>query len=61
MAESKALLGWRRRQPRGAIMEPSTFEGIKRSAAARGATDPEAVAGKAYWQTARRKFAQRHR
>lgn len=55
------FLEWRERQKRGAIMKPSTFEEIKRKAAARGATDPEAVAGAAYWQTARAKYRERKR
>lgn len=42
-------------------MSPATFEGIERSAALRGATDPEAVAGAAYWNTVRRKYRERRR
>lgn len=53
---SKSLRKWRRRQKRGAIMKPSTFKKIKRKAAAAGARSPEAVAGAAYWRTARAKF-----
>lgn len=56
MKMSHKLLLWRRRQKRGAIMKPSTFESIKRKAAAAGATNPEAVAGKAYWNTAKEKY-----
>jgi hypothetical protein len=56
---SKKLLKWRKRQKRGKIMKPSTFKEIERKAAASGATNPSAIAGKAYWQTARKKFAQR--
>ena len=56
---SKALLKWRKRQKRGAIMKPSTFQGIERKAAASGATDPSAVAGKAYWKTAKAKYKKR--
>jgi len=37
-------------------MKPSTFKKIKRKAAAAGARSPEAVAGAAYWRTARAKF-----
>ena len=50
------LLAWRSRQKRGEIMKPSTFEEIKRKAAAGGVTSPEAVAGKVYWRTARAKY-----
>ena len=59
MAISEKLLKWRRRQKRGAIMKPSTFMEIKRDAAAKGADDPEAVAGAAYWKTARAKYGKR--
>ncbi|MEW6215967.1 MAG: hypothetical protein AB1478_12325 [Nitrospirota bacterium] len=52
----KDVLSWRRRQPHGAIMRRSTFEKIKRKAARRGATDPQAVAGAAYWKTVRAKY-----
>lgn len=37
-------------------MSPETFEKIKAKAASAGAKNPEAVAGKAYWRTARAKF-----
>ena len=56
MAKKTKFLKWRNKQKRGAIMKPSTFERIKRSAAARGAPNPAAVAGKAYWQTAHKKY-----
>ena len=54
--QSRALLRWRSRQPRGAIVRPSTFRRIVASARRRGARNPTAVAGKAYWRTARSKF-----
>jgi hypothetical protein len=54
--QSKKLLKWRKKQPEGTIMDPSTFEEIKKKAAATGATDPEAVAGAAYWKTAKAKY-----
>jgi len=54
--KGKDMLAWRSRQKPGSIMKPSTFEKIKRSAAARGADDPEAVAGAAYWRTVRAKY-----
>ena len=57
MAESPKLLRLRSKQKRGAIMKPSTFEKIKHKAAASCATNPEAVAGAAYWTTARKKYA----
>lgn len=56
MKQTHKMLTWRRRQKRGAIMKPSTFESIKRRAAAAGASNPEAVAGAAYWRTARAKY-----
>jgi hypothetical protein len=40
-------------------MKPETFEQIKRKAAASGARNPEAVAGAAYWETAKAKFRKR--
>lgn len=54
--QGEGMLAWRSRQKPGAIMRPSTFEKIKHKAAASGATNPEAVAGKAYWRTAKAKF-----
>ncbi len=53
-------LAWRSRQKPGAIMKPSTFESIKRSAAASGATNPEDVAGAAYWNTVEAKHRKSH-
>lgn len=52
---AKDILEWRERQKTGAIMKPSTFEKIKRSATARGATSGKRVAGAAYWQTVKAK------
>lgn len=52
----KGMLAWRSRQKTGAIMKPSTFETIKAKAGREGATDPEAVAGAAYWKTAEAKY-----
>lgn len=57
--ESKRLLAWRKKQKRGAIMKPSTFKKIEAKARASGATNPEAVAGRAYWNTANLKFRKR--
>lgn len=65
MAETKKkmprkLLRWRKRQKKGAIMEPETFEEIKRKAAASKKTrDAKKVAGAAYWKTAKAKFRER--
>ena len=56
----EGLLKWREKQKRGAIMEPSTFAEIKESAARGGATNPEAVAGAAYWRTAKAKYQSHH-
>jgi len=53
---SEGLKKWRRKQKRGAIMKPETFKAIKRKAAASGAANPEAVAGAAYWDTAKKKY-----
>ena len=59
--ESKGLLSWRKRQSRGAIMKPSTFSSIERKAAARGYRNPAAVAGSAYWKTAKSKYRKRRK
>jgi len=37
-------------------MKPATFAKIKAKASASGASDPEKVAGAAYWKTARAKY-----
>lgn len=49
----EGLLKWREKQKRGAIMKPSTFEHIKETAKG---TNPEAIAGAAYWRTAKSKY-----
>jgi len=61
MAESKGLLEWRKKQPRGAIMQPETFAKIRRQALAKGLGEARAekVAGKAYWTTAESKYKKR--
>jgi len=61
MPIARRLLEWRKKQKRGAIMEPSTFKSIKRKAKKEGYDDPEAVAGAAYWRAARKKFAERRK
>ena len=53
---ARKMLQWREKQARGAIMKPSTFKDIEQKAAASGATDPAAVAGAAYWNTAKAKY-----
>ncbi len=59
--EPEKLKEWRSRTKPGTIMKPSEFEHIKRSAAASGAKDPEAVAGAAYWGAAEHKFKERRK
>ena len=53
--ESESLLKWRRRQRRGAIMKPSTFEKIVSESG--GGEKGKRIAGAAYWRTARRKYS----
>lgn len=61
MRKSKGLpeanLEWRAKQKRGAIMKPSTFTKIEAKAKAGGATNPQKVAGAAYWKTEKAKYA----
>ncbi len=52
---SKKLLEWRSKQKHGSIMKPATFKKITRKARRGGYKKPKAVAGKAYWTTARAK------
>ena len=54
--ESKGLLAWRRKQKRGSIMKRKTFEEIEHEAAGKGYKSAKAVAGKAYWTTAKSKY-----
>jgi hypothetical protein len=49
MSESKDLLKWRRKQPRGKIMKPSTFKAIEKKSGSK-------VAGAAYWKQAEKKY-----
>lgn len=58
--KGEGMLAWRSRQKPGAIMEPSTFASIEKKAAAGGARSPEAVAGAAYWATAKAKYKEKH-
>jgi hypothetical protein len=54
----KAMLSWRAKQKRGAIMKPSTFENIEERAMRGGLSKASAkrVAGSAYWKTAGAKY-----
>ena len=54
--ESSSELEWRRRQRPERIMHRETFEEIEEEARRRGARNPKAVAGAAYWRTARAKY-----
>ena len=53
---SAGLKAWRNKQKKGAIMKPSTFDKIKAGAKKAGSDNPEAVAGAAYWTTAKSKY-----
>ena len=59
MKESPSLLSWRKKQRLGSIMKSSTFAKIKANASAHGATNPEAVAGAAYWRAAEAKYREK--
>ena len=62
MAESNALLKWRAKQKRGAVMKPETFKEIVRKMTPKvGAERAKKIAGKAYWRAAHAKFAGRKR
>jgi hypothetical protein len=56
----KKVLRWREKQPRGAIMKPSTAEKIEASARKSGAKDPGAVVGSVYWPRLMEKFHKSH-
>lgn len=56
---NKEILKWRQKQRPHAIMSPETFEEIKKRAKKAGASNPEAVAGHAYWQTVKAKYRAR--
>lgn len=58
---NKAILEWRKKQRPHTIMSPETFEEIKKRAKKAGASNPEAVAGHAYWQTVKAKHKERKR
>jgi len=55
---SEGLKRWRRRQKKGAIMEPETFHKIEASERAKGLSEERAerAAGKAYWRVAKSKY-----
>lgn len=59
--EPEGELEWRARQRRGRIMRRRTFEEIEEEARERGARNPRAVAGAAYWRTVRAKYKRGHR
>jgi len=54
---SKLLRSWRKSQPTGAIMKPSTFASIEKKAG--GGAKGKRIAGAAYWKTAKAKFRKR--
>jgi len=57
--KGKGILAWRSRQKHGAIMEPETFEKIKKEAEKRygiGEERAKKIAGKAYWKTVKSKY-----
>ena len=54
---STQLRKWRARKSRGAIMKPSTFAAIARSAG--GGAKGQRIAGAAYWNAAKAKFRKR--
>jgi hypothetical protein len=53
------MLAWRHKQKRGAIMKPETFSNIEKKAEASGMSKEVAtkIAGKAYWNTAKKKYS----
>lgn len=51
---SKELLEWKSKKHRGEIMKPETFENIAKKAG--GGKKGQAIAGAAYWKTAKSKF-----
>jgi len=65
MAKHKGLpeanLAWRRKQKRGAIMKPQTFQKIKADAMKRGMSEERAtkVAGASYWKSEKKKYSER--
>jgi len=55
---SSKLRKWRKKQPKGAIMKPSTFEKIVERCIRQygyGRKRCERIAGRAYWETAEAK------
>lgn len=56
--ESAGLKSWRRKQPRGAIMKPETFDKIVADMMAKGYSRERAekIAGSAYWGSAESKY-----
>jgi hypothetical protein len=50
------VLTWIEKKPRGSIMRPETFKKIIETAKKKGYSNPQAVAGRAYWKTAIAKY-----
>ena len=58
----KNLLEWRRKQRKGAIMNPKTFRTIyKRAKKKYGKKRAKKIAGAAYWRTVRAKYKRRRK
>jgi hypothetical protein len=58
---SQKVLTYRDRKPEGYFMSKKTFAGIVKKAEKVGYSDPQAVAGKAYWQTVKAKYREDHK
>lgn len=60
---SENMKAWRKKQPRGAIMKPETFNEIVDEAKGRGLSEERAKkeGGKAYWGAAKKKFKEAKR
>jgi hypothetical protein len=56
--QSKELLSWRKKQKRGGIMKPKTFDEIVAESEKKGLSADKArkVAGAAYWNAASAKY-----
>ena len=59
MAMAEAMLEWRSKQKKGAIMEPATFERIVKDVMKKYSIDrkrAEKIAGRAYWDAVESKY-----
>ncbi len=58
---SKGLKDWRKKQPKGAIMKPKTFDDIVSESEKKGFDKKRAerIAGSAYWKAARTKYQEK--